>query len=71
MAQQHVTRWLAAMLAADVVGYSRLMGADEEATFARFKVCRDVIDDLIAQHPGRVFASASDRELGEEFPCPD
>ena len=65
MAQQHVTRRLAAMLAADVVGYSRLMGADKEGTYARFKVCRDVIDDLIAQHRGRVFASAGDHELGE------
>ncbi len=61
-------RRLAAILAADVVGYSCLMGADKEGTFARFKVCRDVIDDLIAQHRGRVFASAGDRELGEELP---
>ena len=61
-------RRLAAILAADVVGYSHLMGGDKEGTFARFKVCREVIDNLIAQHRGRVFASAGDRELGEEFP---
>ncbi len=45
---------------ADVVGYSRLMGADEEATLATLKAHREVIDGLIGDHGGRVFGSAGD-----------
>jgi adenylate cyclase len=40
MAEQNVKRRLAAVLAADVVGYSRLMAADEEGTLARLNSCR-------------------------------
>ena len=48
------TRRLAAILAADVAGYSRLMGADEEGTLARLKAHRrDLIDPAIADHRGR------------------
>ena len=52
MTEQKVTRKLAAILAADVVGYSRLMGEDEEATLATLKAYRDVIDGLIVSHKG-------------------
>ena len=46
------TRRLAAILAADVAGYSRLMGADEEGTLERLKALRgDLIDPKIAEHP--------------------
>ena len=58
-------RRLAAILAADVVGYSRLMEADEEATLAMLSVCRQVIDGLIANHRGRVFGSAGDSVIAE------
>jgi class 3 adenylate cyclase len=48
-------RRLAAILAADVVGYSRLMGADEEGTLVRLKAHRDEITDpAIAKHKGRI-----------------
>jgi adenylate cyclase len=48
-------RKLAAILAADVVGYSRLAGADEERTLARLRALRsDLIDPTIAVHHGRV-----------------
>ena len=48
-------RRLAAILAADVVGYSRLMGQDETATLARLEGLRaEILDPLIAQHRGRV-----------------
>ncbi len=48
---ERVTRRLAAILAADVVGYSRLMGADEAGTLARLKALRkDVFDPRIAEH---------------------
>ena len=49
------TRKLAAILAADVVGYSRLAGADEDRTLARLRALRsDLIDPTIAVHNGRV-----------------
>ncbi len=58
-------RRLAAILAADVVGYSRLMGADEEATLATLNAYREVIDRLVADHRGRVFGSAGDSVIAE------
>ena len=49
------TRRLAAILAADVAGYSRLMGADEEGTLRQIKVIRaEIIDPEIIEHHGRV-----------------
>jgi adenylate cyclase len=49
------TRKLAAILAADVVGYSRLAGSDEERTLARLRGLRsDLVDPAIAAHHGRV-----------------
>ena len=62
---EDVTRRLAAILAADVVGYSRLMGDDEEGTLATLKAYREVIDGLIAGHEGRVFGSAGDSVIAE------
>jgi TolB-like protein/class 3 adenylate cyclase len=62
-------RRLAAILAADVAGFSRLMEADEEATVRRLKACREVIDGLVADHRGRVFGSAGDSVVAE-FPSP-
>jgi class 3 adenylate cyclase len=51
------TRKLAAILVSDVVGYSRLAGADEERTLARLRGLRsDLIDPAIAAHHGRVGA---------------
>ena len=48
------TRRLAAILAADVAGYSRLMGADEEGTHARLRAhFRELIDPKIPEHSGR------------------
>jgi TolB-like protein/class 3 adenylate cyclase len=60
-------RKLAAILAADVAGYSRLMGMDEEGTLAALRSHRDVADRLIAAHHGRVFGSAGD-SIVAEFP---
>jgi len=49
------TRRLAAILAADVAGYSRLMGEDEEGTHARLKAhFRELVDPKIAEHRGRI-----------------
>ena len=55
MATERVERRLAAILAADVAGYSRLMGADEEGTLAQLKVHRrTLVDPKIKQHRGRI-----------------
>ena len=68
MAEERVQRRLAAILAADVVGYSRLMGVDEEGTLARMKKLRaDVIDPKIAEYSGRIFKTTGDGILAE-FP---
>src|SRR4051794_32594678 len=60
------TRRLAAILAADVAGYSRLMGADEEGTLARLKALRtDLVDPSIAAHNGRIVKTTGDGLLAE------
>ena len=60
------TRKLAAILEADVVGYSRLAGTDEERTLARLRALRsDLIDPTIAVHHGRVVKRTGDGALVE------
>ena len=60
------TRKLAAILAADVVGYSRLAGADEERTLARLRGLRsDLIDPAIAAHHGRIVKRTGDGSIIE------
>jgi hypothetical protein len=60
------TRKLAAILVADVVGYSRLAGADEEGTLARLRALRsDLIDPAIATHHGRIVKRTGDGSLIE------
>ena len=65
MAGDSVERRLAAILSADVVGYSRLMEADEDATIRALSVCRQNVDELVASHHGRVFGSAGDSVIAE------
>jgi TolB-like protein/cytochrome c-type biogenesis protein CcmH/NrfG len=66
MAEERVQRRLAAILAADVVGYSRLMETDETGTLAALKARRrDVLDPLVAEHRGRTFKTAGDGVLIE------
>jgi hypothetical protein len=60
------TRRLAAILAADVAGYSRLMGADEQGTLTRLKAIRsELIDPQIAAHHGRIVKTTGDGLLVE------
>jgi adenylate cyclase len=60
------TRKIAAILVADVVGYSRLAGADEEGTLARLRALRsDLIDPTIAARHGRVVKRTRDGSLIE------
>jgi len=63
--QERVERKLAAVLSADVQGYSRLMGADEVGTLQRLTACREVTDALIARHRGRIVGNAGDGLLAE------
>ena len=59
------TRRLAAILAADIAGYSRLMGADEVGTVQALRDNRSAADPLIAQHGGRVVKTTGDGVLIE------
>ena len=66
MAQPRVERRLAAILAADVAGYSRLMGVDEEGTLATLKAYRrQLIDPKITEHHGRMVKTTGDGALVE------
>src|SRR5262252_6001528 len=60
------TRRLAAILSADVAGYSRLMGVDEEGTLERLKALRrELIDPKIVEHHGRIVKTTGDGLLVE------
>ncbi|MFQ5955229.1 MAG: adenylate/guanylate cyclase domain-containing protein [Kiloniellales bacterium] len=66
MPPKAISRKLAAILAADVVGYSRLMEADEAGTLGKLKSHRkQLIDPAIAQHRGRIVKTTGDGVLGE------
>jgi adenylate cyclase len=66
MAEARVERRLAAILAADVVSYSRLMGVDEEGTLAALKAYRrELIDPKISEHRGRIVKTTGDGALVE------
>ena len=66
LATGRVERKLAAILAADVAGYSRLMGADEEGTLARLKTLRrELADPKIKEHRGRIVKTTGDGLLIE------
>src|ERR1700757_2892819 len=66
MAEARVERRLAAILAADVAGYSRLMGADEIGTLAALKAHRrEIVDPAIAAHKGRIVKTTGDGMLVE------
>ncbi len=61
MPAERIQRRLAAILAADMVGYSRLMEADEKGTIARQKALRkELIDPKIAEHNGRIVKTTGD-----------
>ncbi len=66
MSEERVRRRLAAILAADVVGYSGLMERDEAGTLAALKARRrDVLEPLVARHEGRIFKITGDGVLAE------
>jgi adenylate cyclase len=66
MSQPRVERRMAAILAADVAGYSRLMGIDEEGTLARLKAHRrELVDGKIREHRGHIVKTTGDGMLVE------
>ena len=65
MAEEGFKRKLAAILSADVVGYSRLMDADEDATIRTLTDYRSAISDVVQQHRGRVVDTTGDNLLAE------
>jgi adenylate cyclase len=66
LATERVERKLSAILAADVAGYSRLMGADEEGTHERLKAhLRQLVDPKIKEHRGRTVKNTGDGMLME------
>jgi adenylate cyclase len=60
-----IERKLAAILSADVAGYSRLMGEDKVGTLRTLQTYREVTDALISQYHGRVVNTAGDSVLAE------
>src|ERR1700759_2372306 len=66
LSDERVDRRLAAVLAGDIAGYSRLMGRDEEGTLAQLKVLRKtIVDPTIAAHHGRIVKTTGDGMLVE------
>ena len=65
MAEERAQRRLAAILAADVAGYSRMVAQDEEGTLRTLRAYRALIGDLIAEHGGRIFGTAGDSVVAE------
>jgi class 3 adenylate cyclase len=65
MATEDFKRKLTAILSADVKGYSRLMGEDEEATVRTITTYREVITEVVQKHRGRVVDSPGDNILAE------
>jgi class 3 adenylate cyclase len=64
-----VERKLAAIFAADVAGYSALMGRDEVGTLRTLTAYRVIIDRLIATHRGRIFNTACDSLVADFVSC--
>ncbi|MCH2282051.1 MAG: adenylate/guanylate cyclase domain-containing protein [SAR324 cluster bacterium] len=65
MSESKPRRKLAAILAADVVGFSRMMGENEDRTLHNLKICRAITDESIETYHGRVFGSAGDSVIAE------
>jgi len=65
MAESGPRRKLAAILAADVVGFSKMMGENENSTLKNLKICRSLTDEAIKLNHGRVFGSAGDSVIAE------
>ena len=65
MSDNKPRRKLAAILAADVVGFSKMMGKNEDRTLKNLKACRTITDESIVSNHGRIFGSAGDSIIAE------
>ena len=65
MIQENFKRKLTAIFSADVAGYSRLMGEDDEWTLRVYRQFQGVINDLVNSYHGRVFGAAGDSMMAE------
>ena len=65
MSNSKPRRKLAAILAADVVGFSKMMGENEDRTLKNLKACRSLTDESITTNHGRIFGSAGDSIIAE------
>ena len=69
MEQRHIERKLAAIVAADIAGYSRLMGADEDGTHTQLKAHRrTLVDPKIREHRGQIIKTPSVTGLPVSIP---
>ena len=65
MADDQIIRKIAVIFVTDVVGFSKLMEKNENATFKSLRSCRDIMDTLFLEHGGRIFNTAGDSVLAE------
>ena len=65
MADDQIVRKIAVILVTDVVGFSKLMEKNEDATLKSLRSCRDILDNLFQEHGGRIFTTAGDSVLAE------
>jgi adenylate cyclase len=65
MADDQIVRKIAVIFVTDVVGFSKLMEKNEDATLKSLRSCRDILDNLFQEHGGRIFNTAGDSVLAE------
>ena len=65
MSERKIERKIAVIFVTDVVGFSKLMEKNEDATLQSFRACKDILDNLFQEHGGRIFNTAGDSVLAE------
>ena len=65
MTNDKIVRKIAVIFVTDVVSFSKLMEQNEDATLKSLRVCRDILDQLLKKHDGRIFNTAGDSVLVE------
>ena len=65
MADKKILRKIAVIFVTDVVGFSKMMEANEDQTLQSFRACKEILDKLFEEHGGRIFNTAGDSVLAE------
>ena len=65
MSEKKIDRKIAVIFVTDVVGFSKLMESNEDATLQSFRACKEILDKLFVEHGGRIFNTAGDSVLAE------